>query len=131
MSMAFKSEKAPQFSLPFSHGVVAGDFVYVSGQVGVIPETMKVAGETVEEQTKQCLRNLETILESVGLTMEHVIKMSAIISKVEDIPAYNQAYHEVIKEPHPARTTMQGGLGGYLVEIDCVAYTKSRRSNKS
>lgn len=127
MTKAFISEKAPQFSLPFSHGVVAGDYVYVSGQVGVLPETMKVVGETVEEQTKQCLKNIETILESIDLTMEHIIKMNSIISVVEDIPGYNKVYHEVMQQPHPARTTLQGGLGGYLVEIDCIAYTQSRR----
>lgn len=122
MSNTIHSKEAPQFPLPFSHAVRAGDFVYVSGQVGVDPETRQVVGETVEEQTVQCLRNIETILNSCGLTLEHVVKTNAFLLDKSLIPAYNKAYAETMSAPYPARTTTTTDIAPYLVEIDVIAY---------
>jgi 2-iminobutanoate/2-iminopropanoate deaminase len=118
---------APKFPLPFSHAVRAGDFVYVSGQVGVIPETLEIAGETIEEQVKQTFRNIETILAHEGLTLDHVVKVQAYITDPADLPAYNRVYEEIIRKPYPARTTVTSDMGKYKIEIDVVAYTKSVR----
>lgn len=127
MSQPIHTSKAPEFPLPFSQALRAGDFVYVSGQVGVNPETRLVVGDTVEEQTVQCLRNLETILAEAGLTLDHVIKVNAYLSRLEDFPAYNRAYESVMSKPFPTRTSVQSGIGDYLVEIDVIAYAPSRR----
>ncbi|MBP1993395.1 RidA family protein [Paenibacillus eucommiae] len=128
MSIAKNVAAAPQFPLPFSHSVRAGDFVYVSGQVGVNPATLEIVGTTIEEQTKQSLRNIEIILEAEGLTLDHVIKSNAYVSHTEDFPGYNQAYSEVFSKPYPTRTTAPVDLGKYLVEIDVVAYAPSKRT---
>lgn len=127
MSKAIMIGEAPQFPLPFSHAIRAGDFVYVSGQVGVDPATLAVSGNDIESQTIQCFKNLEIILAAEGLTLDHVIKMNAYLSKGEHIPGYNKAYTSYITNPYPARTTVVSGIGDYLVEIDCVAYTRSKR----
>jgi 2-iminobutanoate/2-iminopropanoate deaminase len=127
MSNAIYVPKAPQFPLPFSHAVRAGDFVYVSGQVGVDPESRVTVGSTIEEQTRQCLRNIEIILEAEGLTLDHVIKSNAFVSRTEDFPGYNKTYSEVFKQPYPARTTAPIDMGAYLVEIDVIAYAPSKR----
>lgn len=127
MSQWIHSDEAPNFPLPFSQALRAGDYVYVSGQVGVNPQTRIVVGPTIEEQTAQCLRNIETILKAAGLTMDHVIKVNAILTRLEDFPGYNKVYDEMVKRPFPARTSFQGGIGDYLIEIDVVAYTKSVR----
>lgn len=127
MSKAVKVSEAPQFPLPFSHAVRAGDFVYVSGQVGVDPVTREVAGPTIEEQTRQTLRNIEIILNAEGLTLDHVIKSNAFVSRSEDFPGYNRTYAEVFQQPYPARTTAPVDLGAYLVEIDVVAYAPAKR----
>lgn len=127
MSKTIHSKEAPQFPLPFSHAVVAGDYVYVSGQVGVDPATRELVGETVEEQTVQCLRNIETILKSCGLTLDHVIKTNAFLLDKSLIPAYNKAYGETMSQPYPARTTTTTDIAPYLVEIDVIAYTGSVR----
>lgn len=127
MSKAIHCKEAPQFPLPFSHAVVAGDYVYVSGQVGVNPTTRELVGETVEEQTVQCLRNIEVILKSCGLTLDHVIKTNAFLLDKTLIPAYNKAYGETMSEPYPARTTTTTDIAPYLVEIDVIAYTGSVR----
>jgi 2-iminobutanoate/2-iminopropanoate deaminase len=124
---AIHAPNAPQFPLPFSHAVRAGDFVYVSGQVGVIPETMEPAGETIDAQTAQAFRNIETILAMEGLTLDHVVKVQAYVTNPADLPAYNRAYEQLLKKPFPARTTVVSDMGEYKIEIDVVAYAKSVR----
>ncbi|MFD0715857.1 RidA family protein [Paenibacillus sp. GCM10027626] len=127
MSTIYHTSKAPEFPLPFSQAIRAGDFVYVSGQVGVDPQTRQVVGDTIEEQTVQCLRNLETILQEAGLTLDHVVKTNAHVSRGEDIPAFNKAYESVMNAPYPTRTTVVSGIGTYLIEIDVIAYAPTRR----
>ncbi|MCD9021569.1 RidA family protein [Cohnella silvisoli] len=127
MSKAIHVENAPQFPLPFSHAIRSGDFVYVSGQVGVDPVTREVVGDTIEAQTRQCIRNIEIILEKAGLTLDHVIKSNAFVSRTQDFPGYNKTYAEVFKAPYPARTTAPVDMGAYLVEIDVIAYAPSKR----
>jgi len=119
---AIHVKEAPQFPLPFSHAVRAGDFVYVSGQVGVDPATRQVVGDTVEAQTVQALRNIETILKGCGLTLRHVVKVNAYLLDRSLIPAYNKAYAETMPQPYAARTTITTDIAPYLVEIDAVAY---------
>ncbi|NIK68999.1 RidA family protein [Paenibacillus sp. BK720] len=130
MPKAYNIPQAPQFPLPFSHAVRAGDFVYVSGQVGVDPVTREVVGPTIEDQTSQCLRNIEIILEQVGLTLDHVVKTNAFVSKTEDFPGYNQTYASVFRQPYPARTTAPVDMGAYLVEIDVIAYAPATRTQE-
>ncbi|MCZ8517327.1 RidA family protein [Paenibacillus filicis] len=130
MSKAIHADRAPQFPLPFSHAVRAGDFVYVSGQVGVNPETGKIAGQTIEEQTEQTLRNIEIILEAEGLTLDHVVKTNSHLTHAQDIPKYNEVYERKMKRPYPARTTVRSGIGDYLIEIDVVAYALTRRGEE-
>jgi len=127
MSIEIKAPNAPQFPLPFSHALRAGDFVYVSGQVGVNPQTREVVGPTIEEQTVQCVRNIETILQAAGLTLDHVIKVNAHLSDSANTPAYNKAYETLFSKPYPTRTTVQSGIGAYLIEIDVIAYAPTRR----
>lgn len=127
MSTIIKAMDAPQFPLPFSHAIQAGDFVYVSGQVGVDPATLEVSGDTIEEQTEQCIRNIETILKAAGLTLDHVIKVNAHLSSGDLTAKYNEAYARMFNAPYPTRTTVTSGIGKYLIEIDVIAYAPSRR----
>ncbi len=127
MSTRIHTTEAPQFPLPFSQGIRAGDFVYISGQVGVDPVTREVVGDTVEEQTIQCLRNIETILAADGLTLDHVIKITSFVTNLSDFPAYNKAYETMFTAPYPTRSSVQVGIGSYLIEIEAIAYVKSKR----
>ncbi|WNQ13282.1 RidA family protein [Paenibacillus aurantius] len=131
MSQPIHSSKAPEFPLPFSHALRAGDFVYVSGQVGVDPVTREVVGDTIEEQTVQCLRNIETILKEAGLDLDHVIKVNAYVTNMEDFPGYNKAYESIMKRPFPTRTSIGCSIGSYLVEIDAIAYAPTRRGEQA
>ncbi|MGO4369362.1 RidA family protein, partial [Paenibacillus sp. MCAF20] len=75
MTTIITSDKAPKFTLPFSHAVRAGDLVYVAGQVGVNPQTLEPLGD-IRQQTTQCIRNIEAILQEAGLTLDHIVKVT-------------------------------------------------------
>jgi len=126
MTTIISSDQAPRFPLPFSHAVRAGDFVYVAGQVGVDPATLAPIGG-IKEQTAQCIRNIEVILQEAGLTLDHIVKITTHLARTEDQDDYNEVYRERIAEPHPARITVFSGLGPYLIEMEALAYAPSKR----
>jgi 2-iminobutanoate/2-iminopropanoate deaminase len=108
----------------FSHAVVVGDYVHVSGTLGTVGDTMELAVGGVGAQTAQTLRNIEQILGEAGLGLADVVKMNVYLSDMGDFEEMNRAYLEVIGDSPPARITVGGvdlALGG-AVEIDCVAY---------
>jgi len=131
MSYVIETKTAPKFPLPFSQGIRAGDFLFLAGQVGVDPETLLPVGETIQEQTQQCISNIESILQEAGLSLDHVVKATTHLRYMEDMPAYNSVYQEVFKPPYPARTTVVSGLDPYLIEIEVIAYVPSVRGEKS
>ncbi|RYG26865.1 RidA family protein [bacterium] len=104
----------------YSHAVTANGFAYVSGQGPVDPAT-KIMPEDFAGQVRQTLRNVETILKGLGLTLADVVKVNAYLSDVTRFAEYNAIYSEFFPEAPPARTTIGCQLVGILVEIDCVA----------
>lgn len=111
----------------FSHAVVAGDYVYVSGCLGTQGETTNLAPGGTAGETKQVLHNIETILSGCGASMQDVVKMSVFLSDMETFAEMNSAYMEVMADAPPARITVgKAGLAlGAAVEIDCIAYKPS------
>lgn len=108
----------------FSHAVVAGDFVYVSGSLGTDADTTELVEGGTGPQTTQTLRNIERILHSSGFEVDQIIKMNVFLSDMATFQEMNEAYLEFIGDSPPARITVGGvdlALGG-AVEIDCVAY---------
>ena len=107
----------------YSPGIRAGDFVFVSGQVGRDPATGQVAGETIEEQTARALENVKAILEAAGATMADVVKVGAHLSDLALFERYNRVYATYFPDPKPTRTTVGSHLPStLLVEIDAMAY---------
>ncbi len=104
----------------YSHAVTANGFAYVSGQGPLDPVT-KTMPPDFAGQVRQTLRNLETILQGLGLTMADVVKVNAYLSDVTRFAEYNAIYKEFFPEAPPARTTIGCQLVGIQVEIDCVA----------
>jgi len=109
---------------PYSQGLRVGDFVFVSGQGPLDPDTGKIVGETIEEQTARVLENIKAILEVGGATMADVVKANAYLSDMTLFERYNKVYVTYFPDPKPARTTVgtQLPLKGILVEIDVIAY---------
>src|SRR5437867_951478 len=99
--------EAPKGTGAYSQAIRAGDFVFVSGQGPIDPETMKIVGDTIEEQTARTLRNIEAIAKAAGGSLRDAVKISVYLSDIELWPRFNQAYEEFLDfEPRPARTTV-------------------------
>ena len=110
----------------YSQGLRAGDFVFVSGQGPLDPDTGKIVGETIEEQTARVLENLKAILEAGGASMADVVKVTAHLSDLSLFERYNKVYATYFPDPKPTRTTVGSQLLGILVEIDAIAYVGER-----
>jgi 2-iminobutanoate/2-iminopropanoate deaminase len=117
------ASKAPEPAGPYSHAVVAGGFVYISGQGPVFPETGEMP-DSFEEQVRQTLNNVKSILEAAGSDLDHVVKVNAYITDLTGFSEFNAVYKEFFEQDPPARTTVATALLGILVEVDCVAIVK-------
>ena len=106
----------------YSQGLRAGDFIFVSGQGPLDPETGKIIGDTIEEQTARTLENIKAILEAGGARMADVVKVTAHLTDLSNFAAYNKVYATYFPDPKPVRTTVGSQLLGMLVEIDAIAY---------
>lgn len=108
----------------FCHAVVAGDWVYVSGTIGVKPNTMELVEGGTRPETTQALRTIETILEACGASLDDVVKVNVFLADMGAFAEMNQAYIAVMGSDPPARITVgRAELAlGAAVEIDCVAY---------
>jgi len=110
----------------YSQGLRAGDFVFVSGQGPLDPQTGKVVGATIEEQTTRVLENIKAILEAGGASMADVVKVSAHLTDLSMFERYNRVYASYFPDPKPTRTTVGSQLPGILVEIDAIAYVGAK-----
>jgi len=107
---------------PYSHVVVTGDIVAVSGQMPVADSGEFLAEETFEQQARQVFRNLERCLATAGCTFADVFKVNAYLADLGDVDSFNQVYREHFTPPYPARTTVQAALIGpnTLIEVDAL-----------
>jgi len=110
--------------LPFSEAVQAGNTLYVSGQLGVLPGTMTLAAGGIGSEGRQALDNLKAILERHGTSLEHVVKCTVFLADIRDWPAFNIIYREYFKTNLPARSALAAsGLAlDARVEVECIAY---------
>lgn len=110
---------------PYSPGVRCGDFIYVSGQVPIEPDTNKPVTGDIRRETRQVIENITRVLEGCGATRADVVKCNVYLTDVADFAAMNEVYTEYFGEAKPARTTVAVAalpLPGGKVEIDAIAY---------
>ena len=109
---------------PYSPGMGFEKLIFVSGQGGTDPLTGTIA-DTVEQQTEQCLKNVQTILEAAGSGLPHVLRCGVFLMDMGEFKTMNAVYARMFGDHRPARTTVQvAGLPGegLRVEIDAIAY---------
>lgn len=108
--------------LPFSPGVRAGEFVFVSGMASA-DENGQIIHDTFENEARRTYENLGRVLRAAGLGFDRVVQVRCYLQRQEDWDAHNRIYREFFSEPFPARTTLVGCLGDLVkYEVDCIAY---------
>lgn len=114
---------APQAVGPYAQAIAAGGFVFCSGQTPLVPATMRIEATTIEEQTRQVLNNLRTVLASRSLGLEDIVKTTVFLKNFADFQRMNAVYAEVFGPHQPARTTVEVSRLPLeaLVEIECIA----------
>ncbi|MEK3874978.1 RidA family protein [Paenibacillus sp. FSL H8-0122] len=119
------TKKAPGAIGPYSQAIVAGNWVYTSGQLGMDPQTAELPG-SVQEQARQSLNNVKAILEEAGASMDQVVKTTVYLKDMNDFAAVNEVYSTFFTEPYPARSAVEVARlpKDALVEIEAVARKK-------
>lgn len=120
---AVATPAAPAAIGPYSQAVVAGSLLFLSGQIPLDPERGTIVEGSIEDETRQVLKNLAAVLAAEGLTLDAVVRTTVFLTDLEDFPRVNQAYAEFFTEPFPARATVQVAAlpRGARVEIDAIA----------
>ena len=118
-----KTQSAPQPIGPYSQGIRAGNFLFVSGQGPIDPKTGKMIEADIVKQTHQTLQNIKAIVEDSGLTLSDVVKVSIFLKNASDFQKMNEIYKTFFQENPPTRTTVQAEFvsPGMLIEIDAIA----------
>ena len=124
MKKTVHSEAAPAAVGPYSQAVRAGDFLFVSGQLGIDPATKRMAEGGIENQAERALANIAAILEAAGGDMRSVVKTTVLLQSMDDFARLNQVYARFFPSDPPARATYQVAQLplGALVEIEAIVY---------
>lgn len=111
--------------LPFSEIVRVGSMLYLSGQMGTVPGSVRLVEGGMAAEARQALQNVRRALEAHGYSLQHVVKCTVMLADMQDWPAFNEVYREFFSAPYPARSAFGASglaLGGRL-EIDVIATT--------
>ncbi|WP_421826363.1 RidA family protein [Larkinella sp.] len=115
-------ENIPKSHLPFSPGIVSGDYLFVSGQASV-DDTGAIVVDTFEGECRRSFENLKRIVEAAGASLDDAVQVRNYVGKQEYLAEFNAIYREYFNAPFPARTTLIGCLGDLLkFEVDVVIY---------
>ena len=123
MSTVITASNAPAALGPYSHAILAGDMLFTSGQVPLVPETGKLAGESIEAQANQVLSNIESVLAAAGMTFANVVKTTVFLTDLADFAAMNAIYATKFPENPPARSCVQVAKlpAGAKMEMEVIA----------
>lgn len=119
---AIKTDKAPKAIGPYSAAIKTNNTLYISGQLGINPETSELEKDIVS-QTRRSLENIKAILNEAGMDMSDVVKTTVLLSDINNFSKMNEVYETYFKEPYPARAAFEVAAlpKGGLVEIEAVA----------
>lgn len=119
------TDKAPAAIGPYSQAIVAGDFLFASGQIPINPATGEIQGATIEEQAEQSMKNVGEILKAAGADYTKVVKTTCFLADMGDFAAFNGIYEKYFTEK-PARScvAVKQLPKNVLCEVEVTAYLK-------
>ena len=117
------SNNAPEPIGPYSQAVLAGNMLFISGQIAINPATGNIEKADIESETKLVMKNLEQILKAAGLNFSHVVKSSIFLKDMNNFPKVNEIYGQYFQQQPPARETVEVSRlpKDVNVEISCIA----------
>ncbi|MBA3712789.1 MAG: RidA family protein [Pyrinomonadaceae bacterium] len=129
MKQIIVTRNAPHAIGPYSQAVVAGGFVFASGQIPLDPRTGELVEGDVAAQTDQVLRNLTAVLEAAGTGLDRVVKTTVFLADMNDFGAMNEVYGRYFKEEEPARATVEAARlpRDARVEIEAIALVMTEK----
>jgi 2-iminobutanoate/2-iminopropanoate deaminase len=123
MKQAIESPELPKAVGPYSAAIRMENFLFTSGQLGIDPVSNQFAGETIQEQTRQALKNLSAILKTAGFSFDDIVKTTVFLADINEFQQMNEIYAEFFTAPYPARSAFQVAAlpRGGKVEIEAIA----------
>ena len=117
------TSNAPKPIGPYSQAMAAGLFLFISGQIPLVPASNALVGPTIGEQTRQAIKNLKAVLSSQSLELSSLVKTTVFLRSMIDFAAFNTVYEEELAGAKPARSVVEvSGLPkNVLVEIEAIA----------
>lgn len=129
MLESIHTEHAPAAIGPYSQAWRAGDFIFTSGQIGLVPETGRPAEGGIREQTEQAIANLKAVLEKAGADLSSVVKTTCFLADMADFKAFNEVYgRHFTSKPARSCFAVKELPMGMLCEIELVAYVGPREA---
>lgn len=121
-----ETDKAPQAIGPYSQGIIAGQMVYTSGQLGMEPTTGELVSTSIEDEARQALKNLEAVLNKAGVELSDVIKTTVFVKDLNQFANINEIYSEFFSENKPARSCVEVARlpKDANIEIEAIAVKK-------
>ncbi len=125
MLTKISTDKAPAAIGPYSQGIVAGDFLFASGQIPIDPANGEITGSNITEQADQAIRNVGEILKEAGTSYDNVVKTTCFLADMADFAAFNAVYEKYFTQK-PARScvAVKQLPKNVLCEVEVTAYLK-------
>ena len=122
-----QTKGAPEAIGPYSQAILAGDFIFYSGQIPLDPQTGELVEGGIVEQTERVMENMQAVLHGSGKDFSHVIKVTIYLTDLADFATVNEIYGEHFDEMPPARACVQVAAlpKGAMIEIDWIATSHS------
>ena len=117
------TDKAPGAVGPYSQGVKAGNFIYTSGQLAIVPETGELIKGDIQKETRQCLDNVKAVLDEGGASFEDIVKVTVFVTDIKNFSLINEVYAEYFTNHKPARSLVEVSNlpKGGDIEIEAIA----------
>ena len=122
MKKQVNTSSAPAAIGPYSQGVIAGNLLFVSGQIPINPADGSLVSDSLESQANQVFENLRAIIQEAGTSFEHALKLTIYLTDLENFAAVNKVMENYFNEPYPARATVEVSRlpKDVQVEIDAI-----------